>query len=503
MNVNHQAPYCRCGTRLARDNASSQCAACLNKARDLVTRPPAVPPEFWENTRIRDALDSWHMGRVIAAYRNHPFHGRALRQEIVAGWVGITQAQLSRIENGSPMTDLGKLCQWARILGVPASLLWFKLPQSREPRAYDPGSPASNEDLAPAIADPSRQRYAEIDDMNRRELLRLLAIAGAALATPHIIDQVDWDRVDHAARTARLDAATADEYATLNAQLWQIFATSQAKSVAFPLVRSQLGVLTNGLQQARGSAMRQRLCGLVADLFQLAGEISFDANRYTDAAHCYTLAATASKEAGAFDLWACAMTRHAFIGVYERQFREVLPMLILAADLAQNGDRSLSTRHWVSTVQAHTFAGLGDLDACQKSLDDAENVRDLTGQVHNSGWLRFEGSRLAEERGTCYVELGLPDLAETALNDALRQNLSARRRGSVLTDLAMTGVQRRDPDRILTYATSALDTAQHTGSGVIGRKLQGLQTHLAPFLDNSRVRHLNTQITNHISASIA
>jgi tetratricopeptide (TPR) repeat protein len=352
-----------------------------------------------------------------------------------------------------------------------------------------------------ASVDSCRHRYAEIDDMNRRELLRLLAIAGVALAAPHIADQVDWDRVDHAARTARLDAATADEYAKLNAQLWHIFAASQTKSVTFPLVRSQLGVLTNGLQQARGSGVRQRLSSLVADLFQLAGEISFDANHYTDAAHCYTLAATASKEAEAFDLWACSMTRHAFIGVYERQFDKALPMLILAADLARNGDSSLSTRHWVSTVQAHTFAGLGDLDACQKSLDDAEHVHHLTGQVHNSGWLRFEGSRLAEERGTCYVELRRPDLAETALNDALRQNLSARRRGSVLTDLAMTGVQRRDPDRIVTYATTALDTARHTGSGVIGRKLQGLQTHLSPFLDNSRVRYLNIQIANLTGAS--
>jgi len=221
MNANRPARYCRCGTRLARDNASSQCAACQSKARDLVTRPPVVPPEFWENPRIRDALEGWHMGRVIAAYRNHPCHGRPLRQEVVAGWVGITQAQLSRIENGSPMTDLGKLRQWANILRVPANLLWFKLSQQRpgEPATYYPASLAPNEDLAPAIVDPSQQRYAEIDDMNRRELLRLLAIAGVALSAPHVADQVDWDRVDHAARTARLDAATADEYATLNAQL--------------------------------------------------------------------------------------------------------------------------------------------------------------------------------------------------------------------------------------------------------------------------------------------
>ena len=52
------------------------------------------------------------------------------------------------------------------------------------------------------------------------------------------------------------------------------------------------------------------------------------------------------------------------------------------------------------------------------------------------GWLRFDGSHLAEERGTCYLALGRADLAEAALTEALGQSVSLRRRGSLLTDLA-------------------------------------------------------------------
>jgi hypothetical protein len=125
----------------ARDNRSSECAACTAKARDLVTSPLALPPEFWENPRMRDALDSWHMGAVISAYWNHPYHGRILRQEIVAGWVGITQAQLSRIENGQVIKDIDKLIQWARTLDIPAHLLWFKLPEQRHTPALCHPSP--------------------------------------------------------------------------------------------------------------------------------------------------------------------------------------------------------------------------------------------------------------------------------------------------------------------------------------------------------------------------
>ena len=46
-----------------------------------------------------------------------------------------------------------------------------------------------------------------------------------------------------------------------------------------------------------------RIHTLLADLFQLAGEIFFDSTAYTDAAHCYTLGATASREAHHHDLW--------------------------------------------------------------------------------------------------------------------------------------------------------------------------------------------------------
>jgi hypothetical protein len=77
---------------------------------------------------MRDALATWHMGRVINAYRNHPWHRQALKQSVVAGWFGLTQTQLSRIENGRAPEEMSKLVRWARLLSIPGDLLWFKVP---------------------------------------------------------------------------------------------------------------------------------------------------------------------------------------------------------------------------------------------------------------------------------------------------------------------------------------------------------------------------------------
>jgi hypothetical protein len=64
----------------------------------------------------------------------------------------------------------------------------------------------------------------------------------------------------------------------------------------------------------------------------------------------------------------------------------------------------------------------------------------------------------------------------------------------VLTDLAMIGVQRRDPDWVVAYADAALATARQTRSGVIGRRLRGLQPHLAPLLAHEQVKRLDADI---------
>jgi hypothetical protein len=73
--------YCRsCGGRLARDNTGDQCAPCRTRSGRTALHPPEVTAGFSHTDQMRDALASWHMGRVIRAYRLHPFHDRPLSQ---------------------------------------------------------------------------------------------------------------------------------------------------------------------------------------------------------------------------------------------------------------------------------------------------------------------------------------------------------------------------------------------------------------------------------------
>jgi hypothetical protein len=181
--------------------------------------------------------------------------------------------------------------------------------------------------------------------------------------------------------------------------------------------------------------------------------------------------------------------------MYDQQHAKAVSVLSAAARVAQHGDGQLSTRHWAAAVQAQAFAGLGDAEGCSHALDAADRVLELTGPASPGGWLRFDGSRLAEERGGCYLTLGHTDLAEASLTGALDHSVSLRRRGSLLTDLAVLGVQRRDLDQLLHYAGNAVEIAEQIqSSGYVGRKLQALSAQLAPLLADTQVAQLDDRI---------
>ncbi|MFD5027160.1 helix-turn-helix transcriptional regulator [Streptomyces sp. NPDC058373] len=326
------------------------------------------------------------------------------------------------------------------------------------------------------------------DEMMRRAFLRVLSVSGALAALP-------VDEAEALKEGAGLGGPA--DFDRMNGHLWQVYQLARSKRAVHPVIRDQLTTLNEALASGRGPT--RPLMSAAADLFQLAGEVAFDSNLYSEATSSYALAASVGRDAGAYDLWACALVRHAYVEMSERRHRQAAELLGVAARLARRGDSALSTRQWVASVQAEAYAGLGDLGACERAMDQAETVRELGGDSANGGWLRFDGARLAEERGARYVQLGRFDLAEETLTGALKQTaLSAghsyRRRGAVLTDLAVIGVRRGDTEQVVAYGGEAVGLARATESGYVGRRLRSLHGELGPLSWDRRVAELGAEI---------
>ncbi|WP_307665935.1 helix-turn-helix domain-containing protein [Streptomyces sp. V1I1] len=399
-------------------------------------------------------------------------------QEGLAHALGVDRTTVGRWESGRTVPQPPLRPNLAEALQVDLAELDTLVAQSRTTPQASAGPPPSD-----------HHGSGDIDDMMRREFLRVIAVTGALTALP--LDEAE-------ALAEGVHQGASDDFLRMNTHLWQVYQLARSKGSVYPIVCEQLASLNKTLD-GRSDREVGSLCRAAGDLFQLAGELAFDSNRYTDAAASYTLAASASRDAGSFDLWACALVRHAYVEMSGHQYKEAVGILSAAERIAKRGDSSLSTRHWIASVQAEAHAGLGDLYACERALDEAEKVSDLGRPAHNGGWLRFDGSRLAEERGARYVHLGRLDLAETALLSALNQGALAqgqsfRRRGAALTDLAAIGAKRRDIEQVVTFGREALQLARESSSGYVARRLLGLRDEFGSLARDCRVAELGVEI---------
>ena len=138
---------CACGTRLSASNTGKRCAACERKFKAGLDKPPVMPRDFWYTDRFREAFESRNMGQVFRTFRTDERHKQAygptgIQRAWLASWLGLTQAQLSRIEQGEKSTDnLQVLTRWARTLSIPPELLWFDFPDQRR-QVLPPRKPA-------------------------------------------------------------------------------------------------------------------------------------------------------------------------------------------------------------------------------------------------------------------------------------------------------------------------------------------------------------------------
>jgi len=416
--------YCRCGTRLARDNPDTLCVTCRKRAQDLL-HPPDVPAAFWQSDQLRDALAAWHMGRVVYAYRHHRFHGqRPIAQELVAGWLGMTQAQLSRVESGPAIQDLSRLIRWAGILKVPAHLLWFRLPEQQ----WDATPLAGHHDDRAGIASSNA---------------RLVVAEWTPQTTAALADQLDADggmQVQTAATALRM----AHEW--LGHQPPQLVEVRAGRRIGERLVRKiehrveQLRHMDDFIgggdlhelvekelraaiylakQAAYTEAPGRRLLAVIGDLCQVAGWVVTDAGATAAAERYYTggirAAYAADDPALAANLISLLSYLYSNVGR-----RDDAVLLAHTAYEGTKGRASATAAALLHERIAWAHARAGHLPQTQQALDAAECLFSRRSPADDPGWVYWlNDEEMQIMAGRCYTELRRPSRAEPLLRAAL------------------------------------------------------------------------------------
>jgi tetratricopeptide (TPR) repeat protein len=445
--------YCRsCRGRLARDNTSAECAACQKKQRDLLLGAPQVPDDFWTTDQMRDALASWHMGRVIAAYRTHPFHGRPLSQEIVGAWAGVSQVQLSRPEHGPAIKHLDRLVAWAETLRIPEHLLWFKLPGRRvDDAAPSPTAIVPNPaDLATLLGGLTATRPA-VPGQGRT--LGISAFEGMTLA-------------QSADLLLKLFLALDDELG--------------GDSLHLPLSRYVARMAVSVEEDVDDG-----LLGF-GHLSQMAGWLALDAHSHGAARRYFTSALYVGHEADEPGLAASALGYMSLQETYRGRLSSALSLAQTAIATGSVGTTPL-TRTMLGTRLARAQAGLRERQACLRTLAGARVAFDQAGRQEEPLWISYvDAAELAAQEGACYLDLGMTGESIESLTTAIglieaRTPRRIRDRVHYLSRLAKCHLAERDLEQACSRATEALKLSQAIDSARVGRRLKEFNDALEPF----------------------
>lgn len=539
MGAPNQVRRCHCGTQLSRSNRGTMCAACTKKARTHRDHPPSVPSDFWQIPEMQAALAACDMGEVMRAFRTHSFHGRDISQEVAAGWVGITQPRLSRIENGEQITDLKKLMRWAHVLGIPADLLWFRMPgATTKPRGAvaSQADGSNNQELAPLpessghggvllpVMVGSRSVLVPLDASTLASsglgvLLDELAAHGAPRSLP--VSDVDLDAMSPLSRRSLLTRGIAvaalpvlgldelqhvakaldDARRYFDGPVVDYFSRQIGSCMAddgaigarktLPVMLGILGVIEEHAREVK-PAVRRELLSVGAQGAEFCGWLYRDIQEVTIAGYWHDRGMEWAQEAGDTAMQGYLLLKKSQMAYDERDALRVLTL----AQAAQAGPWQLPIRVQAEVTQQEALglAMLGEpIRAVEHKLDDAGRLLTQAAGEEQHGLLGayFNDYTLRLRNASCYTEAGRPGQAAELFAEVLTNGLLSRRdagyfRARRAVALALSG----EPDEAATTGLESVEVARATNSQRTLRVLAEVVQTLTPWRSRPGPREL-------------
>lgn len=475
-NTPDQRRYCRCGALLAADNPAALCAPCQRQLRDRLIAPPVLLRQAWLAPKMQDAFAAQHIGRVARAYREHPYHEAVygavgITQALLGQWMGLTQAQVSRVENGAPIKNIDTLSNWARVLRIPSDLLWFDLPGSRRITAgsvnqlFDGGGASMTRPLSLQDGDWSRSNSGELADL-LREGAEPPVDAGTVTRLVHEWLVTEPPQLIEVASGRRIGDSLVGKVERRIAELRRIDDYVAGGDLR-RLVEQELHATASLLREASYTEpLGRRLLIAIGELCQLAGWVVGDAGQYTTAAQYYTVGVKAAHAANNPGLAGNLISTLAYQVANVGNPREA----VLLAQSADTGGKQATptVRALFKERLAWAFAKVGEPRSTERTLAAVESTYEHRDPGQDPEWVYWlDEDEVTVMAGRCYVELGQADRAIPLLSTVLEHYDDRRTRELALYTswLAEAHMQLGAVDEAAAAATQTLElTSQITSA---------------------------------------
>lgn len=410
-----------CGSALAADNTAQTCGRCLRDQRDRLRTPPHLDDSFFETPELRAAFDSHHIGRVFKAYRHHPQHlklyGKALNQEILGQWLGINQAQVSRLENGPREVNITTLTHYAQVLHLPQHMLWWDFPgQSRRTspqRTIDNLLVAAPANFIGtglnALDTVDSYLLAEEFLYEDREPVPLSALAGTIREMTSDLMTMDFKHGGgHVRRLLR--NYFRDEVAPLLS--WN-----------YP-----------------DSTLQCEVFGAAAETLQLLGWSAYDAGLQEEAKRYFIKALQLSKQSGDIVMQGRLLSNLSHQANFLEQFDTALKLARDAQNVA-SGTASNTVMAMLVSMEARALASKGDAPGFAKAMHRAEQLHESRNIENDPAWSSyFNEQEIASEAAHGFRDLGNAEKAREFASIALDPEYTPPRTLGFMRLVAASGV---------------------------------------------------------------
>lgn len=455
---------CRsCGARLARDQTGPRCSPCEVSGRDALSESPEVPEAFWHDAQLQAALAARHLGQVIRAYRLHPRHGEPLAQEEVGAWAGLSQGQVSRIENGPALRDLDRLIAWATLLRIPGQYLWFHLP-----KATSVGVPASR---LPAVVDDAEVLEVEFVSPDRLDRVSHLPASLAALldgTTPTPVP----------AKAGTLEIAQIRNAA----KFYEGWDFAYGGGIVREGVIAQLRWSAALLDAGCAPGQRDELFSAVGYLAHICAFMAFDDLASDDAKRMWRLGLACAEEAGDWPLRANVLSAMARLALWFGRHDEGLTLSELALVRADRLTRIQQAE--LHATKARFLAALRRRDDTLAVLEQADASFAEADRDEVPIWMTYyDDAEHAADTGHALFDLTAADHSPAPARERLsaavegHAHLEAFARSQALnqTKLATLVMTTGDPHEAGVLGLGALDLA----NGIRSKRLNAYLHELA------------------------
>lgn len=312
-----------------------------------------VPSCYYRQPVLRAALAQHDFGTVFRQLRAD----FDLSQETLGGLVDLPQTRISEVENGKlRLQYLSIIIRVAAALRIPADLLGFETPY-----------------------DAKAQTREEVSSLlNRRNLVATVAGITLGFKAFPVLDRLTWLHPEHddppipkhigMNDVAAITAATAmfrDSDYEHGGGLLRAAAKEHLRNL---LLLEDVGCT----DQVRASLQLA-----TAEMAMTAAWMSYDVENHDDARLLWVTAldhAERSKHPRSADLIVDVHLDMAHQALHEDQYGDALKLVQLADSAAASHDHPISdsTRSYLAANLAWCRASLGDVDACRRALDRAQ-----------------------------------------------------------------------------------------------------------------------------------